>query len=240
MVEKGAKIYTIYHGGNPPHVQKIDYIPLNADRNDLDNISDRLSFSEMRGHYWIWKNSDLDYLSHIGFQHYRRWLWLESRNTLIPYVDDTGEFISYTNKAQAVPSWVYDFDFIVARAWEFKNPIGTAYANTHTGRDWEILLDECTDFRRLAAEEFSYNVCSMFLTKVSHFYRYMTFWWDLCQRIEPQITIPSSGYASRSMAFLSERIFSLWLKRERSRDSSLRVIEVPMLMNLSVKIPDSR
>jgi hypothetical protein len=225
-------IFTIYHGPTPPHDARSGYTPLCADRVDGDHIADRQGYAEMRGHYWVWKNYKLR--SFVGFQHYRRWLWFDG-DTTESHVNDPEEFARYS-EADCPPRWIRDYDLVVARPWKFSRDIGREYLVTHVGHHWRAMLAECPDFVPLAKGEHHYNVCNIFVARTELFERYLSFWWDLIQRIERRVLIPDAGYQSRAMSFLSERIFSLWLKRERAK---LKVLEVPLIMNLSRKIPDS-
>lgn len=198
--------------------------------NQQGGISERGTYGEMRAHYMAWKFllKELDY---VGFQHYRRWLFLPALyydDIGSAYFDDSVAFDNYV--AAAIPPPDLELDVIVAQRWHFPRTIGEEYAASHVGAHWEAMLEEWPEARLLAADERSYNVCNIFIARVAVFRAYMEFWWNLVQRIEVRIEIPSDPYQSRAMAFLSERIFSLWLKQRREE---LVIAEVPLIMDTS-------
>lgn len=236
-----VRIYTVYHGTDIPHFSRGIYTSFDAGRTDGDNIARKLTFEFLRAHYWVWKNPYRPEFEYVGFQHYRRWLGLshlQFKDNGLTCVDDPDTFRSFSRNARFVPDELLDYDWIVARPWKFDRPIGEEYARCHIKEHWDVMLDEEPEFKTLAANEHRYNVCTTFVAKRNEFEKFMAFWWDLIQRIQARIDIPPSGYQSRAIGFLSERIFSLWLKREKLR-RILHVAEVPLIMDLSQKIPDS-
>ena len=67
-----------------------------------------------------------------------------------------------------------------------------------------------------------------FVTSAPQFRAYMRFWWDTCTKLEPLVTSEDAvdpSYKARAMAFLSERIFGMWLHR-----SGLSYVELPLLI----------
>ena len=60
-------------------------VPLNPDLDIGDNICDQQNFSELRAHYWVWKNepSTTDV---VGFFQFRRYLLLDQKHYSCPYI----------------------------------------------------------------------------------------------------------------------------------------------------------
>ena len=64
-------IYTIYHKPLPlPETEVLR--PIDAGRTDGIQIADAGDYSELRAHYWVWKNEPLADM--VGFFHFRRYL----------------------------------------------------------------------------------------------------------------------------------------------------------------------
>ena len=57
---------------------------INPDKNDGDNISHMENYSELRAHYWVWKNEP-DETDTVGFFQFRRYLDFLSTDTKKPY-----------------------------------------------------------------------------------------------------------------------------------------------------------
>lgn len=55
-----------------PHEECI--IPLRADKASGIHIAHSENYSELRSHYWVWKNVDFPEDDYVGFFHYRRYL----------------------------------------------------------------------------------------------------------------------------------------------------------------------
>ncbi len=75
-------IYTVYH--KPLPLPETDVLhPIDAGRTDGIQIADEQNYSELRAHYWVWKNATLPDV--VGFFHYRRYLDPVPRKGRRPY-----------------------------------------------------------------------------------------------------------------------------------------------------------
>ena len=66
-----------------------------------------------------------------------------------------------------------------------------------------------------------------FVTRASVFNRFMEWWWPLAEEIRSRIKsedVKDLPYLARPMAYISERMYSLWLD-----SSGLSMVEVPLL-----------
>lgn len=66
-----------------------------------------------------------------------------------------------------------------------------------------------------------------FVTRAPVFNRFMEWWWPRAEEIRARIKsidVHDPAYLRRPMAYLSERIFSMWLDH-----SGLSMVEVPLL-----------
>jgi len=239
-------IYNVYHGKQVCSYGRYGvYVPLWADRIDGDSIGERQTFEFLRAHYWVWKNLSHEPNEVVGFQHYRRCLFLpplvngENANSLPNVYDNPDMFDSYTNSSIYIPGNLYGYDFIVAKAWQFDISIGEEYCRSHVPEHWAAMLRSAPELIDYAKDCNSYNVCTMFITSRRWFEKFMSFWWRLMCDVVPRITIPVTGYQSRAIGFLSERIFGLWLKMQENEHKQFKFAEVPLLMDSTRKIPDN-
>jgi hypothetical protein len=226
------KVFTIYHSPEPPHEPRGPFEPLSVYCDDGDNIADREAYGEMRAHYFAWRNNLTAGLTHIGFQHYRRWLDFDCRDASLVATADAALFALHV-KSRPLPSWVEKVDVVTAARWFFKATIGDQYSSSHRGGDWNAFCAEAPVLVEHALEEHSYHPCNIFVMRVCEFDRYMRFWWPLMQRIESRVERLPDGYQGRAMAFLSERIFSLWVDRE----AYSAAYEVPLIMDAGCALP---
>jgi hypothetical protein len=141
---------------------------------DAVNISDRPSYAEMRGHYYVWKNmsSELDY---VGFHHYRRAFifdfMMEANDTSVvaqmcaantkdrsipPQPIDRSTFDRYLEWLQnwnpreisQFKEWVEHFDVIVPCKQILPDTMGEKYAKWHFLEDWQSLIQTLQRHRR--------------------------------------------------------------------------------------------
>ncbi len=226
------RIFTVYHTAESPHAVRQPFVPLSVYRAAGDNIADREAYGEMRSHYFVWRNNLTEGLTHVGFQHYRRWLDLPRSVRADRAVADADVFAHHV-KYSMPPPWLEKVDVVTATPWHFKVPIGEQYASAHRGGEWEAFRAEAPALAEHARDQCSYHPCNIFVMRVCEFNRYMRFWWTLMQRIERRIEPLPAGYQGRALAFLSERIFSLWVDRE----AYLAAYEVPLIMDSGCALP---
>ena len=75
------KLYVLTHKETfVPHSDALQL--LRVDSTEKDNMADKTHYSELRAHYWVWKNEAPD-ISPVGFFHFRRYLDLRS-SRIIP------------------------------------------------------------------------------------------------------------------------------------------------------------
>ena len=200
-------------------------------RDDLvgDNISGLVTYGDMRAPYWIWKNrDDLDI---IGFHGYRK--FLDFRNILqAPGWYDTllGSFNSYQQwlaeyDGQYIRELLAHHDIIVATPFDCSYNINIAedFCRSRSTMDWDVVTAVIG-----AAGMGTPSIRPMhFVTRAAVFHRYMEWWWPHAEDIRSKIRgrfVNDTAYLERPMAYISERMYSLWLDR-----SNLSFVEVPLL-----------
>ena len=193
-----------------------------------DNISKLTTYADMRAPYWIWKNrNDLDI---IGFQGYRKFLDFMTRvepkwyNTMLDDFRQYQTWLSLTD-GQYIQELLAQYDIIVAPAFDciYNEDMATDFRISRSSKDWDVVESVIGH-----AGIFTSLIRPMhFVTRASVFNRFMEWWWPLAEKIRSRIKsedVKDLTYLARPMAYVSERMYSLWLDK-----SGLSVVEVPLL-----------
>jgi hypothetical protein len=197
-----------------------------------DGIPDRTRYADMRAHYWVWKNKPR--LDIVGFQHYRKHFnfrgdtvgWAE---VSLPMFRDYQDWLRCWDGATAI-DLLAEHDILVTPPFDVSYNGNTAedYKLTRSPADWEVLAEALYRRGYTDLTEQQITCHNMFMAPAHIFRGYMQFWWDLCREIEPAIKTldaKKDDTPARAMAFLSERIFSLWL-----HSAKLKVKTIPLLI----------
>jgi hypothetical protein len=199
-----------------------------------DNIIDELrsDYCDMNAPYTVWKHTPVPPI--IGFHGYRK--QLNFRDELVHqgwFDTDLLTFREYQRWLAAQPGVTFnkllvEHDILVVEPFDCKHNNGMAedFALTRSENDWEAL-------EAVMNEHGEFNFDTNFIRPMHFvcrdyvFHRWMRFWDKVRQELEPLILSEDAvtpEYPSRAMAFLSERIWSLWLD-----STMLRVKEFPLL-----------
>lgn len=118
------KLYVVYHK-EIALATDINLFPIRSDRTDGVHIAEKVDYSELRAHYWIWKNTSGGPKDYVGIFHYRRYLDAEYGRILelpckrrpIPYriTQNPGTTAYWPEKLLPLIS---DYDAI-APVWEY-------------------------------------------------------------------------------------------------------------------------
>lgn len=187
---------------------------------DGDNISIKNpNYCELTAAYWIWKNSKSDI---TGITHYRRYFFATNTNKLDKVLDN-----------EEIEKMLNDYDIIVPEKtclFKYKN-LKEAYYNIHNGEDWEkckdIVLKKYPDYKdafEQMEKQRKFYACNMFITSKEKFDEYYKWLFDILFELEGKIDISNySNYNKRIYGFLSERLFNVWLNKNK-----LKVKEMPV------------
>jgi hypothetical protein len=192
----------------------------------------RKDYCDMGAPYTIWKHTPVPPI--IGFHGYRK--QLNFRDELVHqgwFDTDLLTFREYQRWLAAQPGVTFnkllvEHDILVVEPFDCKHNNGMAedFALTRSENDWEAL-------EAVMNEHGEFNFDTNFIRPMHFvcrdyvFHRWMRFWDKVRQELEPLILSEDAvtpEYPSRAMAFLSERIWSLWLD-----STMLRVKEFPLL-----------
>lgn len=252
-------IYNIAHfkqPGLPIHPRSLyQNWQVGLGRSDLDGDN---RYAEMRCHHAVWRQGNIagDHSAMVGFQHYRRWLFLDQfagvldipqaealRREIIYLKGDADaltfglpKFASYTDAMLSISAGdvgelavsLRQYDIVVPRPWRWN--VRTQFTSSHGLPPWAALEKALVDTGVAAAypELTGFYPCNMFIMRWEYFCGYMEFWKAITDRLA-QVLPAHAGLEqnARMIGVLSERIFTLWLYLMRITTPGLRVLEVP-------------
>ncbi len=175
-----------------------------------ENISDKNKvFCELTALYWIWKNSNDDY---VGLCHYRRFFDIQDKEEIIKTLE-SGKVI--------VPKLAY-----LGRSLERQ------YKHNHDSYIWDTLvsvLDEkYPEYNALSKEVFKSNKMypfNMLIAKKEVFDGYCEWLFDVLFEVEKRVDIDKlDEYQARYAGFLSERMFMIYLLKNKLSLNEANVI----------------
>lgn len=254
-------IYTAYHKHShivsnesvvPIHVGAVNAesrLPIVTDDTGK-NISDKNSFfCELTAQYWAWKNNTTS--SHIGLQHYRRFLHLLpddcEMNRTIHGISMSGFFYGFTEEigqsAENLNSVVPNYDIVVPEPFNVKN-VGIktvrqqyAKADFHIEKDLEVVEEiirrDHPDYVDAMDKEFSgvtFYQTNTFILKRDIFFEYSEWLFDILFKAEKLInTSTRNQQEARVFGYLSERLFNVFIQKYRQDHPACKVLEVPLI-----------
>ena len=179
--------------------------------------------NEMTAIYAYWKNlmKDADY---IGFNHYRRLFKIEDLNDIAEY-----DIID----AKPIPM-VFNMSFFTRSPIPNYVPtdIKKGYAICHKIEDWnkmEELLKKTpyyVDFEEWSKQNSLTSPCNMFIMKKKIFEDYCKFVFPILFDLEQKINLEGrDGYQRRALAFISERLTSLFIYSKKNQGYRVKSIE---------------
>ena len=212
------------------------YLPLQVGaegKSDLgytkDNTGDNISvknpnYCELTGLYWAWKNLDCEY---IGLCHYRRYFahrvngknLEEKRNTIFTKKD-------YEELLQK-------YDVILPRKRNYYiETIRSHYEHAHHKKDLDevekIIAEKYPEYQAAFANVMNrtkLHILNMFVMKKVLFDQYCSWLFPIEFELEKRIEVSNyDSYNARVFGFLSERLFNVWLEKQK-----LKVVEVKVL-----------
>lgn len=194
-------------------------------------------FSEMTAIYWVWKNlTDLDA---VGFCHYRRYFDFResarhsSRKTPLHTPEEVRAHASSFVDRSVIAQVLDDGAIVVTRTTEEGVANAEQYMTAHVPEHYLAMVNFIlARHPRLAPQVVAHvrdsGFCgnNMFLMRWADFDRLCQFWFDCLFGLDREIGSKPVGYQRRVLAFLSERIFDIYIRW--LRDSGRRVIEYPL------------
>ena len=187
---------------------------------------------ELSGIYKIWKETPST--AYIGFCHYRRIFNFSLTQSALNNFDENNNFA----REQVIDSQDLDdiaeninpklslfngsIDIIIPPPVKIPNNIFTHYCAEHIADDMleviSIIYNKHPSFKKITANSTSENYLycnNMFIMKADLFDNLCSFWFDILFEFEHNNPHPKSlvNNQGRDIAFLSERIFDIWIKK---------------------------
>ena len=167
-----------------------------------DNISDQnCYYSELTGMYWVWKNSDADY---IGICHYRRYL-LDHDSALFDQ--------------QKIRQVLKTYDIITTKNLQLNFPYQEGFVHHHKKVYFdtteevlrELYPEYGNTFEKLAAEKHTY-FGNMLITRKEIYDAYMAWLFDILFNVQSRVKVEEEdSYHRRIFGFLSEFLQYVWI-----------------------------
>jgi len=183
-------------------------------------------YSELTGHYWLWKNRpDLDV---VGVCQYRRYFLFDPRvsaaKVYLPWTAPSLAQITGPECGKFVQRALATADVIVPRPQDLGSSLRAQYARCHRRADWDLFLqaihETCPDLRPHLAwfdEERAAHLYNMLIAAKPLFDAYCSRLFAVTRWMEEQRAFPTEPYQCRVPAFLGERFFSFYLHVTRAR-----------------------
>lgn len=221
-------IYTVYH--KPLPLPETDALhPIDAGREDGDNLAHEQNLSELRAHYWVWKNALTADL--IGFFHFRRYLDFSAKPGKTPYrIAREPDLFRY--RSEFLLPLVQDAEIIAPRPEYTGLTVWQRYA-VFQGQDirdlqtvYRILSETQPSYRSAAdaylngKEEYYGN---LFLMRKEIFSAYCEWLFPLLKRFREE----RPDAKPRTEGYLAERLFGIYLTK--AREDGMKIKTVPRL-----------
>ncbi len=215
------RIYTVTHKNFEKPNDDI-YIPIvvgggvvNIDAMERDNEGENIShlnnkFCEMTALYWVWKNSKLEKEDIIGVSHYRRYFSSKDGGVI-----GKSELEGIMNNC----------DILVSKKRNYYiTTIKDHYNKAHYPKDLDILRDLVKEKEPdyLCAydsvfKDRSLSLYNMLVTKYYIYEKYCEWVFPILLEANERIdTKKYDNYQIRVIGFLAERLFNVWLEKNKN------------------------
>lgn len=174
-----------------------------------DNISNKNpSYNELTALYWAWKN--LTEYEAIGLVHYRRYLSLNRKKSLVTILNQ-----------QQIETLLQEADIILPKKRRYYIESNYShYAHAHHIEPLDLTRDILASKYPTYLATFdivmnrkSAHMFNMFIMKKNKFDQYAEWLFDILNDVEKQIdTTNWSTYEQRVYGFISERLLDVWLE----------------------------
>lgn len=181
--------------------------------NDGENISSKnANYCELSGLYWIWKNVNVDI---VGLVHYRRFFF---KNQFYH------KFKSVL-KEKDIKKILQRSDVIVSKKVKILHgTVREQYGQMHHIKDYDmcrkIIKKKYPDYIQafdIVSDRnyfYAYNMCIMNKEQLNNYCKWL---FDILFELESKVDISNySNYDKRIYGFLSERLFNVWLVKNKN------------------------
>lgn len=207
-----------------------------------DNTGDNISYKnrnycELTAQYWIWKNSNADY---IGLCHYRRYLDLSDKGKY-----KKNMFVSEDTALKDIKvdtSLLDKYDIIVSKPLVEVISLKDSYCMNHISTDYQVLEnvirelypDYVDSFRYVMRQNNHYSMGNMLVTSKKIFRAYSEWMFNILFEVEKRIEISKDSYQARVFGFMSERLMNVFIYHHHFRVLERAVLTVDNQPNSSL------
>lgn len=191
-----------------------------------DNISSfNKSFCELTAIYWIWKNSKRDL---VGLNHYRRFFKAHESDIKMFQNTETGDLYGYDGERRVASAADFSefsrgVDIIAATPVSAMGTIKQNFENFHNGMDLYLMREVIRRLHPSYVDAFDFFLsytslsnCNMFVGKKEVLDDYFKWIFDIVFAMkEMRFYRDYQGYQARIFGFVSERLFNVWLCKNR-------------------------
>jgi hypothetical protein len=248
-------IYQPMHCG---YLGDLEGYPYLTDRTGGEYLSAKADYySELSGIYWAWKNSTADI---IGSCHYRRFFSTSSLPLIYRLKKSLFEHWSVkvnvaprktvpTSKIDRYLPFILDEttiqrtlatqDAILPAPLILKGSVRMHYEQHHRSADLalleNIIRQKQPEYQQAFVEVMEGHVLypyNMFVLPREIFDQFIPWWFGILEDFERQVDLSQyTGYQTRILGYLSERLLTVWFKK----NSHLRISEFPLLFFKKLK-----
>ncbi|MGU3454587.1 DUF4422 domain-containing protein [Methylobacterium fujisawaense] len=151
-------------------------------------------------------------------------------DTFVDYVRLRSSFGA--DKIHEIEKWIQSFDIIVPRRLTYA-AVDAQWAMCNLSLDdWRVFVNaiEAASYFRKVTNYIQYNqigglFCNMYIMRTHLFHEYMSFWSEVIFSIQNSV-----DRSIRSLAFLSERLYSYWVLQKQIENPCLKVVEIPYMI----------
>lgn len=245
LTKEATKIIVCYHKDChifknnvllPIHVGRDinpDKLPNLQGDNDGQSISYKNKYyCELTGLYWLWKNVDAD---NYGLFHYRRFLDLKGK-----YSDRAfcSELDLNDWSEDVIADEMSNYDVIMAKPLELSGEtVYEHYNHYHVIEDLNLILyiiskdfPEYEDAADFVMQRRDLNIGNLFIMKKNLFFDYCKWLFAIMSTAESLYEYKSrSPYQQRSLAFLAERLFNIFIQHQINTNPDFKVNYVNLI-----------
>lgn len=200
---------------------------LSIQRDDIgDNISYKnTTFCELTALYWAWKNKQLDSVEYVGLVHYRRYF--------------SGESLSIKSKkiasSEEILGAIAGFDAILPKKRNYYiETVYEHYKNAHYQKDIDITRDVISKYYPDYLSSFDdvmkgtkLHLFNMFILRKEFALSYFDWLFGVLFRVESMLDVTYyDTYQKRVFGFIAERLFNVWLAKNKLKVKELPVINL--------------
>jgi hypothetical protein len=221
-----------------------------------ENISSKNKYyCELTGIFWVWKNTQSDV---TGACHYRRYftakpepvlykikrllyfpIGLYKRRYGLIYTGNTSLFIPRIINKKEIEDLLSQYDAILPQARKLNYSVEVHYQRYHSPHDLSvlksILAEKYPDYLPAFQQVFQSKrlyANNMFILKNNHYQEFMNWWFDILFEFEKRVDLSRlTGYQTRIIGFISERLLNVWFKHK-----NLKVAELPVIYFKKLKL----